>query len=147
MKKLIARDEYGYKVNLTQDRGMWVNHDGLSYARDGSILMLNGEHSTHDLTIISEEVETESGTLTTTVGPWLTDGGTVTIPWDVSMTPVYAAGPLRGYKNWPKFDHPETREDLYDWIIQAAVDGKIKRCDHHVASNCPACHGVGWVLK
>ena len=156
MEKLIARDEYGYKVNLTQDRGMWVNHEGLSYTRDGSILMLNGEHSSHDLIIISE-------------GPWTTNGNTVTIPWDVNATPVYSSGmpytvvmymaspvrddgPPQGIFHFP---HPETREpvtreNLYDWIIQAAVDGKIKRCDHeehYTKIQCPACQGVGWVLK
>jgi hypothetical protein len=171
MKKLIARDECGCKVKLTQDRGMWVNHEGLSYTRDGSILMLNGEHSTHDLTILSEEVETDSGTLTTTVAPWTTDGGTGTIPWDNGGTYVYAgphgelstvamymASPVRDDSYSPvrwNFPHPETREpvtreNLYDWIIQAAVDGKIKRCDHeehYTKIQCPACQGVGWVLK
>ena len=28
MKKLTAVDEYGYKVHLTRDGGLWVNHDG-----------------------------------------------------------------------------------------------------------------------
>jgi len=145
--KLIAKNRFGTRVTLSQKGELWFTSDERPYVRDGSTLMFGGESSdVNDLTILSEEVETESGTLTTTV-PWTTDGGTVTIPWDVSMTPVYAAAPVRGYKNWPKFDHPETHDNLYDWIIQAAVDGKIKRCDHHVASNCPACHGVGWVLK
>ena len=133
--------------------------------------MFNGEHSEHDLTVISEEVVTDAATVTTTVGPWTTNGNTTTIPRDGVGTYVYAgphgelstvvmymASPVRddsySTTRW-KFPHPETREtvtreNLYDWIIQAAVDGKIKRCDHeehYTKIQCPACQGVGWVLK
>jgi hypothetical protein len=166
-KKLIAIDEYGCKVKLTQDEGFWVDWRGIRYVRDGNKLVFNGEHSVHDLTIISEE----DATVTTNAGPWTTNGSTTTIPWDNGGTYVYAgphgelstvamymASPIRDSTYNPprwNFPHPETREpvtreNLYDWIIQAAVDGKIKHCDHeehYTKIQCPACQGVGWVLK
>jgi hypothetical protein len=104
--------------------------------------------------IISEE----DVTVTTNAGIWTTNGNTTTVPWDVASTTMYMASPIRDSTYNPprwNFPHPETREpvtreNLYDWIIQAAVDGKIKRCDHeehYTKIQCPACQGVGWVLK
>ena len=169
MKKLIAVNKDGEKITLCQEGDTYLMIGGLQYIRDGNELSCCNAFDVPHLTILYEEVETDSATVTTTTAPWTTDGGTVTIPWDVNMTPVYAAGmpytvvmyaagPVRDKPYSParwKFPHPEdrepvTRENLYDWIIQSAVDGKIKRCDHeehYTKIQCPACQGVGWVLK